>query len=85
LDRKPVHGGRFDGTAFMVSVVVSVGHDNGPFRGSGVRVGCAISASKYGISTDFRVPKGPLISVRSDFNFSLAHCSYVPGRALERR
>jgi hypothetical protein len=48
----------------VVSVVVSVGHDNGPFRGLGVRVGCAISASKYGISTDFRVLKGPLIRVR---------------------
>lgn len=49
-----------------MSVVVSVGHDNGPFRGLGIRVGCAISASKHGISTDFRVPKGPLISVRPE-------------------
>ena len=56
----------------MVSVVVSVGHDNGPFRGLGVRAGCAISASKYGISTDFRVPKGPLISVRSN------HAQFAP-------
>ena len=54
----------------MVSVVVSVGHESGPFRGVYARVGCAVKASKYSISAGLRLPKGPLISVRSD---SLAH------------